>query len=82
MKIKLYALVEMLFEMARLIVSSVIGFALTEGVIATLVNYYGVTIDPTIRIIVIGLVTSVIRGIDRYIHVDTSIDSKGFLPHQ
>lgn len=74
------SLLEALKEILRLVVSTVIGYLLMEGVVDSLVVIYGGKLDPTQKTLITGLLMSIVRAIDRYIHVNPKLDSKGFLP--
>jgi len=62
------AFVEGLKELARVMILAVVSFALTEGVVALIVSKTGVVTDPEIKMVIIGLLTSVLRSIDKFMH--------------
>lgn len=72
---------EPLKEIGRLILSAVIGYLLTEGVIDLLVELaFKESLDVPTKIMITTLIGSIVRVVDRYVHVTPSIKSSGILP--
>ena len=72
---------EALKELARVVVSGIIGFLSTDLIIETIMEvFFHDSLSPAEKMLYTGLIGSLVRSIDRYVHVSTSIDSKGFLP--
>lgn len=70
---------ESLLEMGRVIALACMSFVLTEGVIVQLLELTGWIMDPTFKFVFIGLLTNLLRGIDKYLH-EAGITEKGIVP--
>lgn len=70
-------------ELLRLIAMSVVGFFLSDLVVANLVEYFlGAQLDPFAKLQITALFTAVLRTVDKYLHelgkeVDNSTLKKG-----
>lgn len=77
------SLKEALLEGARVVMLAVVSFLLTVGVIDQVVlAWFGANLAPQMQVIVIGLFTSVLRGIDKWLHEnakDTGNADSGYL---
>ncbi len=62
------AFIEGLKELGRVVVLAVVSFALTEGVLNTVLLKIGIVADPEIRLIIIGFLTSALRAVDKFLH--------------
>lgn len=71
---------ESLKELGRLILLAIISFLLTEGTLGLIFNALGLFIDPEIRLVVTGLLTTVLRTLDKYIHESPETKSNGLIP--
>jgi len=70
---------EGLLEGGRVVLLAIVSYLLTEGVVALLVNQFiGVQVGPEVRIVAVGAVTSVLRGIDKWLH-ERAGREEGFL---
>lgn len=64
-------------EFCRVIVLAIIAYLLTEGVLGNLLDIvFGLKLDTATKLFMVGLVTSVLKGIDRQLH-DSGIAEKG-----
>lgn len=72
---------EAILEGGRVILLAVVSYLLTEGVIAGLVGTYTpITVDAGTKIIITGIVTSVLRAVDKALHEKGKEDNnKGYL---
>ena len=58
-----------LLEGGRVVVLAIISYLLTAGVLnAIVVATLGQNIDASIQVVIIGLITSVLRAIDKFLH--------------
>ena len=72
---------EALKEIGRLVLSAVIGYLLTEGIIDMLITLtFKESLDIPTKTMLVTLIGSIIRVVDRYVHVTPSIKSNGILP--
>jgi hypothetical protein len=62
------AFIEGAKELGRVILLGIVSFALTEGVINTILVKIGVFADPEIRLVIIGFLTSALRAVDKFLH--------------
>ena len=63
------ALFEALKELGRIVSLAVISYILTNGVIEAAVIYFtGTSLDPMTRTYIIGILTSALRAIDKWLH--------------
>lgn len=58
-----------LLEGGRVVILTIVSYLLTEGVLATLIGATGLTIDPGVQLIIIGLLTSTLKSLDKYLHL-------------
>lgn len=77
---RILSIIEALKEGLRVVTSILIAWLLTDGVIGTIVSLYGGQLSVTERAMLVSILTPLVRSIDRYIHVNPDISSKGFLP--
>ncbi|MCK9371062.1 hypothetical protein M0R04_14215 [Candidatus Dojkabacteria bacterium] len=64
-------------ETGRVVVLGAISYLLTEGVLVGLVDIiFGVKLDVASKLFIVGLVTSVLKGVDRQLH-DSGLAEKG-----
>ena len=55
-------------EGLRVILLGVVSYLLTEGVVQTLVSHFlGMRLDASAQVIVVGLITSILRSIDKWL---------------
>lgn len=61
-----------LLEGARVIVLALVSYLLTEGVVAVIIEYvFGVRLDATVKTVIVGLITTVLKSIDKYLHLES-----------
>lgn len=61
--------IEAIKEGLRVVVLGVVSYLLTVGVIDNLIHtYLGTRIDLSAQVIIVGAATSVLRGIDAWLH--------------
>lgn len=66
-------------ELGRVVVLGVVSYLLTAGVLASLVSIlFGTHLDASVIVIVTGLLTSVLKGLDRQLH-DSGVAEKGIV---
>ena len=64
-------------ELLRVVLIAVVSYLLTEGVITALLDLVvGIQLDPTQRLILVGLITTVVKAIDRHLH-ESGMAEKG-----
>lgn len=60
---------EAFLEGGRVIVLALVSYLLTEGVLTLIVELiFGVRVDATGKAVITGLLTTVLRSIDKYLH--------------
>lgn len=73
-------LIEALKEGGRVVLIAVVSYLLTEGVVLGLVNATGVQIDLATKTIAVGLLTTVLKSVDKMLHEQAkNTDNKGYL---
>lgn len=66
-------------EFGRVVVLGAVSYLLTEGVLTGLLDIiFGVKLDISVRLFIVGLVTSILKGIDRQLH-DSGVAEKGIV---
>lgn len=64
-------------EFGRVVLLGAVSYLLTAGVLTTLVSIlFGVKLDTQIQVVIVGLLTSVLKGVDRQLH-DSGVAEKG-----
>ena len=61
-------MLNLLKEVGRIILLAVVSWLLTEGVLDVVLNAFGVDLSPEIKLAIIGISTTVLKGIDRQLH--------------
>lgn len=61
------SLLEALKEPARLIALAIVSWLLTEGV-GLAMTAFGAKLDDTTKLLITGILTSALRGLDKYLH--------------
>ena len=64
-------------EAGRVAIFAVVSYLLTEGVVGQLLEVIKITIDPAMKLVIIGLITSILRAVDKWGHEE---DNKVQLP--
>lgn len=67
-------------EILRYVVSGLVAWLMSEGVIAGLVALFGSGMKPEVQLLFVTVVSLIIRGIDKYVHANPETDSKGVIP--
>ena len=68
---------EALLEGGRVVLLAVVSYLLTEGVLATTLDLiFGVRLDATAKALLTGLVTTVLRSVDKYLHEASKTEQK------
>lgn len=63
------SLLEALKEIGRVLLLALVSYLLTEGVIDAVVVYFGgVNLDALTKAQIVGLVTTGLRALDKYLH--------------
>jgi len=62
-------------ELARIIGLAVVSYLLTEGVLDSVLLSFGIRLDPQTKVIVVGLITTVLKSFDKWLH-ETGKDMK------
>jgi len=63
------SLIEALKEGGRLLLLAVVSYVLTEGLIDLAIEYFiGAKIDLTTKAQLVGLLTTALRAVDKYLH--------------
>ncbi len=76
---RIEVLKQSLLEGGRLIVTALVSYLLTEGVLGFIVDrVFGIRIDPALKFQVTTALTLVLKSIDRALH-ETDIRVKGLL---
>lgn len=60
--------VEGVKESVRIVMLTIVSWLLTEGVVAKLVEQFGAQLDANTRLLVTGLILSVLKGIDKWLY--------------
>ncbi len=62
-------IVEALKEGGRVVLLAAVSYLLSEGVLDIIVDYiFGVKLDTALKVQIAGIVTIVLRAIDKYLH--------------
>lgn len=62
------SLLDALKEGGRLVLLALVSYLLTEGVLDAIVGYFGVQLDAVTKVQIIGLATTGLRMLDKYLH--------------
>ena len=62
------SLIEALKEIGRIVLLALIAYLLTEGVLDGIVSYFGGSLDAITKAEIIGLATTLLRSLDKYLH--------------
>jgi hypothetical protein len=66
-------------DFLRVIAIAVVSYFLTEGVLEAVLEYtIGVRISPEMTILITGLLTSALKGIDRWLHEEGKVEGDEF----
>lgn len=75
------ALLEGAKEGLRYLLSGVVGWLLTDGVIGVLVDkVFGTTLSVEVRLALVAGLGYVVRGVDKFIHDWNKTELKGIFP--
>lgn len=62
-------------ELGRIIGLAIVSYLLTEGVLDAVFMSFGIKLDPQTKLIVVGLTTTVLKTLDKWLH-ETGKDMK------
>ena len=62
------SLLEAIKEGGRLVLLAFVSYLLTEGVLDAIVAYFGGQLDAVTKVQIIGLATTALRALDKYMH--------------
>lgn len=68
-------IIEWLKELGRISALAVVSYLLTAGVIDAILASFGIQLDPQIKLIIVGFITTILKSIDKWLH-ETGKDMK------
>lgn len=76
-KQKLEALKQSALEAGRLMLTALVSYLLTEGVLGFIIDYFfGVKVEPSVKLQVTTALTIILKAVDRALH-ETGIRTTG-----
>lgn len=69
--------IEALKEGGRIFLLALVSYLLTEGILDAVVAYFGGNLDAMTKAQIIGLATTALRALDKYLHeIGKELDNK------